>query len=107
MDIKKATSTKNAQVDTKPVQEKKKPAQEETGFCVYLGPTILGVIQSGTVYPGSVKAVRERLAAVIEKYPLIARLLAPGETLAQDRKKVKTPGNALYSYYTKLISGGN
>ena len=66
------------------------------GFCVYIGPTIRGVVQYGDIFPDGVKAARKKLAPAIEKYPGIALLLVPGEELPQARIKVKTPGNALF-----------
>lgn len=81
------------------------PAESSGGICVYLGPSIHGVIQSGTVYGGTKGEVKEQLAAVIKEYPLIARLIVTGETLAGDRIKVKTPGSLLNNAYKKLASG--
>lgn len=75
------------------------------GFCVYLGPSIRGVIQSGTVYHGSKAAVLIDIAPALERYPLIASLIIPGDTLAVDRIKVKTAGNLLNVNYRKLASG--
>ena len=34
-------------------------------FCVYLGPTIVGVIQYGTIYMGSKEQALESVAAAI------------------------------------------
>lgn len=78
---------------------------DNADFCVYLGPTIHGVIQSGTIYSGNRKATEKALAAAIEKYPLIAKLVVTDKTLAEDRVKVKTAGNALNVFYKKLASG--
>ena len=75
------------------------------GFCVYLGPSIRGVIQSGTVYPGGRAAVLEELSPALERYPLIASLVVTSDTLPQDRIKVKTAGNLLNVNYKKLASG--
>ena len=66
-------------------------------FCVYLGPTIVGAI-----YMGSKEQALESVAAAIEKYPLIARLIVTNKTLAQDRIKIKTPGNLLYETRRQL-----
>ena len=68
-------------------------------FCVYLGPTIVGVIQYGAIYMGS---KGQALESAIEKYPLIARLIVTNKTLAQDRIKIKTPGNLLYETRRQL-----
>ena len=81
-----------------------KPAAE-VGFCVYIGPNIAGVIQSGMIYRGTRKEVLASVANVTEKHPLVASLIVTGDTLAQDRIKVKTPGNLLYVNYHKLASG--
>ena len=52
----------------------------EDEFCVYLGPTIVGVIQYGTIYMGSKEQALKTATAAIEKYPLIvASLSADGK----------------------------
>jgi len=87
-------------------QEKKQTSKDKASsgecFCVYLGPTITGVIQNGTVYRGAKKEVMKSVGAAIEKYPLITSLIVSNKTIAQDRVKVKTPGNILYVNYNKL-----
>ena len=85
-------------------KEKAAAPKKETGFFVYLGPSIRGVIQTATIYQGPRDEVEELLAGPIERYPRIKRLLVPGETLPEDRIKVKTPGNGLYVAYTKLAA---
>ena len=93
-----------------PKTAKKKPAAPKKvadtgGFCVYLGPTMMGVIQRGTIYRGSRQEVLDALAPAIEKHPLIASLVVSDATLPEDRIKVKTPGNLLYVNYHKLAAG--
>lgn len=95
------TKTKAA---TKKTAANQKPAAE-VGFCVYIGPSITGVIQSGTIFRGTRKEVLATVADVTEKHPLVATLIVTGDTLVQDRIKVKTPGNLLYVNYHKLMSG--
>lgn len=97
--------------DTKAVKENKTEKTAETtarakgGFCVYLGPTITNVVQSGTVYSGSKENVLENISEAVKKYPLIATLVVTDKTLSADRVKVKTPGNILYVNYNKLVKG--
>ena len=79
---------------------------QSDGFCVYLGPTITGVIQSGTIYRGEKEKVLTELKSVVEKYPLVKTLIVTDKTLSEDRIKVKTPGNILYVNYKKM-SGKN
>jgi hypothetical protein len=75
----------------------------ETGnFCVYIGPSIRGVIQSGTIYPGSLEKTKEFLAPAIQKYPLIGKLISTDKTIAEDRIKVNTAGNLLNVYCRQL-----
>lgn len=50
-----AAKPADAAADTSPKTAKKHPAAqkksaESGGFCVYLGPTMMGVIQRGTIY---------------------------------------------------------
>lgn len=85
--------------------EGKKAVADSGSFCVYLGPSILGVIQRGTIYNGSKAATIASLSRVIEKYPLVKDLIVSDKTLAEDRIRVKTPGNLLYVNYHTLASG--
>lgn len=105
-----ASKTTDAAADTPPKVAKKRPAApkksaESGGFCVYLGPTLMGVIQRGTIYRGGRREVLDTLTPVIEQHPLIASLVVSDDTLPADRIKVKTPGNLLYVNYHKLAKG--
>lgn len=95
---------KNTAVNTKRGSATEKAVKDD-GFCVYLGPTITGVIQCGTVYLGAKEKVLKELKYATDKYPLIESLLVTDKTLSKDRIKVKTPGNILYVNYNKLLSG--
>ena len=98
-----ATAASVEQTEVREPKEKrtttKKSDGKTAGFCVYLGPSIRGVIQSGTVYRGGKAAVLKELAPALERHPLIA------STLPVDRIKVKTAGNLLNVNYKKLASG--
>lgn len=83
----------------------KKPDAKSAGFSVYIGPSILGVIQHGHIYDGPRAEVLKALAPIIEERPLIAPLVVDGATLSEDRIKVKTPGNLLFVNYKKLAAG--
>lgn len=92
----------------KPAARKKAAKKADAGgagFCVYIGPSIQGVIQSGTVYRGGKAAVLKELAPALERHPLIASLVVTSDTLPVDRIKVKTAGNLLNVNYKKLASG--
>lgn len=71
-------------------------------FCMYLGPNIVGVIQTARVFRGSKYEVCQQLADAIEKYPGIKDLIIPGSRLTEDRPKISTPGTLLNDAYIKL-----
>lgn len=71
-------------------------------ICMYLGPNIVGVIQTARVFRGSKYEVCQQLADVIEKYPGIKDLIIPGSRLAEDRPKISMPGTLLNDAYIKL-----
>ena len=98
-------TTVEAQEPKKQKNTTRKSDGKAAGFCVYLGPSIRGVIQSGTVYCGGKAAVLKELAPALERHPLIASLVVTSDTLPADRIKVKTAGNLLNVNYKKLASG--
>jgi len=55
----------------KPAPVAEKASEKTAGFCVYIGPTIIGVVQRGTVYRGDKPEVLALLKDAVEKYPLI------------------------------------
>lgn len=102
--VEEAAVTTPAGENATPTDEKQ-PDGNAAGFCVYIGPTILGVIQSGTIYPGDREKALAAIAPAVELHPTIAHLVVTGDTLPEDRIKVKTPGNLLYVQYKQLASG--
>ncbi len=90
--------------EQKTVPVKKSAEGKPGGFSVYLGPSILGVIQSGTVIADGDEYAQKMKDAAVSKYPLVKALLIPKDRLAADRVKVKTPGTALYENYKKLVA---
>ena len=100
-----AAATQAAGVESTPTKEAK-PSGTSAGFYCYIGPTIIGVIQNGTIYRGSRKAALNAAAAAIEKQPLIRTLIVSGDHLPEARLKVKKPGNALYKNYQRVAGKG-
>lgn len=74
-----------------------------SGFYIYLGPTIRGLIQANTIYRGDRAHALAEAKEAIEKYPLIKTLIVPGDYLPVARLRIKTPGNALHANYTRLV----
>ena len=81
-----------------------KTEKPTAGFSVYIGPSLAGVIQTMTIYPaGRGEALKlPELRLAVEKKPGIADLVVDGLTLAEDRIKVKKPGEELYRKYRAL-----
>ena len=80
-----------------------KAAEANTsGFYIYIGPNIKGLIQTGTIYRGNRAHALEQAGAAIERQPLVKSLIVSGDALPEARLRVKTPGNALYVSYQKL-----
>ena len=79
-----------------------KAAVNASGFCIYIGPNLKGLLQTGTIFRGTREEAYRKAAAAIEKYPLVKSLIVTGDRLPKARLEVKTPGTALYAKYKKL-----
>ena len=78
-----------------------KAAEANTsGFYIYIGPNIKGLIQTGSIYRGDREHAYQMAAAAIEKHPKVKSV--SGDALPEARLKVKVPGNVLYANYKKL-----
>lgn len=104
-EVVQSAEPKNGSVAKPASVDKKKATAESSSFCVYIGPSILGVIQSGTVFRGTKTEVIASLSEAVSDYPLIPSLIVSDKTLPVDRLKVKTPGNLLFENYHKLTAG--
>lgn len=118
---KKDTATLNNQAQEQPVTEsgqeqptvntgsKQNPKNNSakaggppSGFYIYIGPTIKGLIRNGTIYRGDRAHALAEAKEAIQKYPLIKTLIVSGDYLPVARLKIKTSGNALHANYVKL-----
>lgn len=88
------------------VKAKAKAASGSGGFCAYIGPTIRGLIQHGTIYEGSKRDALKgpALRRAVDTYPEIAGLLVTGDALTEARRKINTPGSLLYVRYKALAN---
>ena len=78
--------------------------KDNDGVYVYIGPSIRGVIQNGSIFRGSRKSILSKLADVAEKHPKVTRLLVKDTDVAEAREKIKKGGNGLSNAYNSLIS---
>ena len=82
--------------------ERRQHEVNNSGFYIYIGPTIRGVIQNGAIYRGTRAEAMEKAASAIEKYKLVKTLIVSGDALPVARLRLKEPGNAFYVNYHKL-----
>ncbi len=79
----------------------KKPAVKD-GIFIYIGPSIRGVIQQGSIYRGTRDAVLASLAFAIEKHPKIKALIVADADIVSAKQKIKAGGNSLSNAYREL-----
>lgn len=78
---------------------------KETLTLVYIGPTLpAGQLKSNKIMVGTLDEIKEDLKTVLEKYPLVEKMLVPVEQLAAKKDKAKTAGNVLNKYYSDIVS---
>lgn len=97
-----------SKADNKPVREKAaaRPAVKagKGSFCCYLGPSLTGFLRHGDILDGALAEARKQAAAAIEKVPSIRTLIVSKEALPAAQIKIKTPGNALYEAYRRVLT---
>ena len=108
-----AEATENEKVDTTTNETEKTEnravetteTEPETVKLIYIGPTLpKAALKTNSIFDGTDKEIKEHLQPVIEKYPLVAKLLVPTRELAEKKDKVHTAGNILNKYYSDLVS---
>ena len=99
-----STEPSTTSTDSTPAPKNKaKAGGPPSGFYIYIGPNIAGLIRSNTIYRGGRKNALAAAHEGITKYPLIKTLIIPGDSLPAARLKVKTTGNAIHANYVKLV----
>ena len=99
---KKETNAPVTGAETAGNEKKSRAGTCPSGFYIYIGPSIRGLLQTGTIFRGSKAHARRMAQKAIEKQPLVKTLIVSGDCLPEARLKVKTPGNALYANYRKI-----
>ena len=95
-----ATGTKETGQEAEDTEEK-----EETVKLAYIGPTLpAGQLKCNAIFIGTETEIKKELAAVIEKYPLVEKMLVPASKIGEKKDKAKTAGNILHKYYADLVS---
>lgn len=81
----------------------KKQEVNASGIYCYIGPSLRGLIKHGDIFRGNRTKALKAAAAAIEAQPLVKTLIVSGDVLPAARLKVKTPGNALYKNYQRIL----
>ncbi len=76
--------------------------QNESGFYIYIGPNIKGLIQNGAIFRGTRKDALEKAAPAIEKFKLVKFFLVAGDSLPTARLRMKDKKSAFSVNYKKL-----
>jgi hypothetical protein len=90
------TETKKEAVETENTESK-------TVKVIYIGPT-LPELKTNRVLEGTEEEIKKELATIIEKYPLIEKMMVSIDDLAEKKEKVKTAGNILHKYYLDIAT---
>lgn len=84
---------------------KEKEGDKETVTLAYIGPSLpAGLLKTNKILIGTPEEIKKELAGVLEKYPLVEKMLVPVEKLAEKKSRAATAGNILNKYYTDIVS---
>lgn len=82
--------------------------EPDTVKLVYIGPSLpKAMLKSNRIFEGTREEIKKELAAVLEKFPLVERLLVPVGELGEKKDKVQTAGNILNKYYSDIASSAS
>lgn len=83
----------------------KEATQEEDVKLAYIGPTLpSGELKCNKIFIGTETEIKKELQTVIEKYPLVEKMLVPASQMGEKKDKAKTAGNILHKYYADIVS---
>lgn len=86
-------------------EKNKKIEKEEVVKLAYIGPTLpAGQLKCNRIFIGTVTEIKEELKPVLEKYPLVEKMLVPAEKMGEKKERARTSGNILHKYYSDLVS---
>ena len=77
--------------------------QLENVKLIYIGPNLpKAMLQCNKIFEGTKEEVNKELAGILEKFPLVEKMLVPINELAEKKDKVRTAGNIYNKYYSDL-----
>lgn len=80
----------------------KKLTPEPEEVFVYIGPTVQGIAQKGTIYSGTRSSVLGKFREAAVRFPDIGDLIVRDTELAAALEKIKKGGNALANAYRSI-----
>ena len=90
-------------VENTTTEEKAAKTQAETVKLIYIGPNLpKAMLPCNKIFEGTDKEIEEELSFILEKFPLVRKMLVPISELADKKDKVKTTGNVYNKYYSDL-----
>ncbi len=82
---------------------KKANTVSHDGIFVYIGPSVRGIIQNGSVFRGDRSSVLQKNASAIEFCQKIERLIVPDSEIMSAKKKLKEGGNSISIAFAAVI----
>ena len=73
------------------------------GIFVYIGPSVRGIIQNGSIFRGDRSSVLKKNASAIEFCPKIERLIVADAEIMSAKKKLKEGGNSISIAFAAVI----
>lgn len=101
----KAENGANSEATEGKETEQEAAEKEEVVKLAYIGPTLpAGQLKCNKIFIGTETEIKKELEAVLEKYPLVEKMLVPASQIGEKKDKAKTAGNILHKYYADLVS---
>lgn len=101
----KAENVANSEAAEGKETEQEATEKEEVVKLAYIGPTLpAGQLKCNKIFIGTETEIKKELEAVLEKYPLVEKMLVPASQMGKKKDKVKTAGNIMHKYYADLVS---
>ena len=100
-DAEKVQAVENTTTEEKAAETEN--MQSETVKLIYIGPNLpKAMLPCNKIFEGTKKEIKKELSFILEKFPLVEKMLVPTTELAEKKDKVRTTGNVYNKYYSDL-----
>ena len=101
----KVDNSTNETVNAENGAAEKAKKEPDTSTLIYIGPTLpKGMLKCNSIFNGTEAEIKAHLKPIIDKFPLVEKLLVSTDGLAEKKDRVQTSGNILNKYYSDLVS---